>query len=256
MRICACSMRSLTLLLLLSSKTALAQTPPVIEPEKTTTVLVSNRDVNRIHCGSPIQDVFYSTEKPVEITPEGHNVFVKFKVRREGDKETRVSVPVDLHVVCDNQVYTLILQPTDGEATTLRLGSPQSKAIAATLKEWGAIPLEDKIKRFTLAVFRDEIPASFTRKPLADDRRDTRVFKNIAVRGVQRVSAPGLGLAAVEFEVVAFSEVTLDERDFLTTSISSDVVAITIDPLVLPDPVHGKKARVIVIERSMNDGRE
>ena len=224
-----------------------------VSPEKATAVTVSNRDVNRINCASPIQDAFWSTEKPVDVTPEGNNVFVKMKVKRVGDVESRTTVPIDLHIVCADQVYTLILHPREMDAQTVRLGNPTLKAANATLKEWGGLALEDKVKKLTLAVFRDELPASFQRGEIPDDRRLQRFSGNLAIRGVQRVTAPGLGLAAIEFSVTSLMpSVTLDERDFLNTDFSRDIVAITVEPLLLEGS--RKTARVILIERSVGDG--
>lgn len=224
-----------------------------IQPEHTASLPVSNRDVNRIHCPQPVQDVFWSKEKPAEVTADGNNVFVKFMVRREGEKETAAKKPVDVHVVCMDQVYTLILYPSDIDSVTLQLGTGPQLQAAAVLKEWGGLPLEDRVKKLTLAVFRDELPTSFQKARLQDDRQHARRWHNIAVRAIQRVTAPGLGLAAVEFEVVALAPVTLNERDFLTTDYSRDIVAITIEPLVL-ERAH-QRARVILIERSVGHDR-
>lgn len=226
-----------------------------VEAEKVTAVMVSARDVNRISCLGPVQDVFYSTEKNAEVTPEGTNVFVKFKKRQQGEVVEVATEPVDVHVVCGDKVYTMILHPRDMDSTTIHLAGGDTDRAQAVLREWGALPIEDRVKRLTLAAYSGELPASFQRTSLAgDERRQQRIFGNLGIQAVSRITAPGLGLAAVEFELIALTPpLTLDERDFLNTQISPDIVAITLDPLVLTPAVN--KGRLIVIERSVSDGR-
>lgn len=263
-------MRLLPLLLAISSFAARADgldpeslrpngSPPesavfgVVEPERTVTMPISWRDVNRIHCSVPIDDVFYSKEKPVSITPAGQDVYVKVQKKVLGERETFVDMPIDVHIVCGGEVYTMILKPQDVDAVTLRLGNPLRKKAAAIAKEWGSLPVEDKVQRLTRMVYRDELPATFQKSAVLDDRRYVRFWKNIRLNAIQRVGAPGLGLTAVEYEVVALEPVTLDERDFLNTELSKAIVGVTVDPLVLPE--RGSKARLIIIERNVTDGR-
>jgi len=224
-----------------------------IEPERTVTATISARDVNRIHCGVPVDDVFYSKEKPVSISPVGSDVFVKVQKKVTGLREEFVTMPIDLHIVCGGEVYTMILMPQEIDAVTLRLGNPVKSKAAAIAKEWGSLPIEEKVQKLTRMVYRDELPPTFQRSELVDERRYIRFWRNLRLRAVQRVTAQGLGLAAIEYEVVALEPVTLDERDFLNTEISKSIVSVTVDPLALPEP--GRKARLIIIERSMTDGR-
>ncbi len=226
-----------------------------VPPERTSEVTISRRDVNRIHCPVEVTDVFYSKEKPVNVTVAGSDVYVKvLKKVVGGTKEIFDSTPVDLHIVCAESVYTMILLPTDIDSVTLRLGDPLKSKAQSVAKEWGALPIEEKVQRLTRMVYRDELPVSFTKMSMSSDRRTPRMFRNIVIQGVQRVSAPGLGLAALEYEVVAQADqVQLDERDFLNIGLSKTIVGITVDPLVL-DPLH-RTARLIVIERSLSDGR-
>ena len=136
--ICAMS-RTLPVLLLLAN-TGQAQE---VLPERSTAVQLSNRDVNRVHCPLGITEVHWSKEKPVAIEQQSENVYVKFLVRRVGMSETRTTDPVDIHVVCGGDVYTLIVHPRDLDAQTIRLGDSRRQDLLAASKEWGALPLEE-----------------------------------------------------------------------------------------------------------------
>ena len=239
----------LLLPLLLSSALPSALAQEVL-PERATAVVVSNRDVNRIHCSYGVTEVHWSKERPVSVEHQANsdNVFVKFLVRRVGNNDTRVTDPVDLHVVCGGEVYTLILHPRDQDSTTVRLGDATRKQLQAAVKDWGAIPVEEQVKKLTLAVFRNELPNGIERHPIqsGDPRRSIDLFDNAQVIGQSEVRATGTGLKAVEYVVIAEEAMRLEERDFLVRDLG-DIVAITVDPLVVPK---GGAARLIVIERS------
>lgn len=226
-----------------------------VPPERTVQVTISRRDVNRIHCPVEVADVFYSKEKPVNVTVAGSDVWVKvLKKVVGGTHESYDKDPVDLHIVCADSVYTMILLPSDIDSVTLRLGQPTRDKASAIAKEWGALPIEEKVQRLTRMVYRDELPVTFQKQWMTSDRRTPRMFRNMIVQGKQRVTAPGLGLSAMEYEVIPNQlPLQLDERDFLNIGLSKTIVGITVDPLVLDDK--HRKARLIVIERSLSDGR-
>lgn len=222
----------------------------MILPERTTTVTVSNRDINRVNCPGPVQDVFFSKEKPVAISTDSDNVFVKFLVRREGSRETLVKTPLDLHVVCDGQVYTLILEPADQQATTVRLGDNRMKTAKANAKQWGSIAMEEQVKKFTLAVYRDDLPQGFKKRhlPEADPRQQVRAYSDLKIEGLYEVIAPGVGLRATEYRIVATAPMELKEKDFLLRQLGQ-IVGVTVEPLRIEA---GQSARLIIIDRSMN----
>ena len=252
----ACLRRPLPLLSLL---TALLASSAVIAgdievlPERATAVTVSNRDVNRVNCPYGISDVTWSKEKPVTVEQKGDNVMVKFLVRRIGTIETKVSDPVDVHVTCAGEVYTMILYPRDVDTQTIRLGDSQRRAVQSVTHEWGSLPLEEQVKKLTLAVYRNELPNGIERRPIeaSDPRRHIDLFDNADIVGQSEVTAPGTGLRAGEYVVIAKESMTLKEKDFLARDFG-DGVAITVDPLLVPkDGV----ARLIVINRGANNGQ-
>jgi len=246
-----CAWLTASLLLLLGS-VALAD-EEIVLPEQSTAVVVSNRDVNRIQCSKDVEDVVWSKEKPVTVKVTGGNVIVKFLVLKEGDAETHVTSSLDLYVVCGGEWYTLILHPREIDSVTVRLGDSTKKALAAVVKDWGSLALEDKVKRLTLIAYRHETPSGFLRRPIeaADARANIRAYKDLQIQGLTEIVASGTGLRATEYTAIASKAMTLSERDFLLKDMG-EIVAVTVDPLYVA--AQGA-SRVIVISRSVSDER-
>lgn len=233
-----------------------------VKPEALTAVLVSNRDVNRIVCDSQVDDVIWSKERPVEVSKSGSNVFVKFLIQKLGDRYTYVNDPVDVHIVCDDTVYTLVLHPQATDSMTVRLTAPVAKVVKRIAREWNALPLEDKVERLTLAVFKNELPEGFQRVPVheGDARRHVVLYDGstaqptpvpgVHITGQYEVAANGAGLRATEYEVVSDQARELRETDFLDGAFG-DEVGVTVDPLRVQA---GEAARLIVVTRSVSDG--
>jgi hypothetical protein len=238
---------NLRLLLLVLIATAATAEEERVLPERPTVVLVSSRDVNRINCPQGVQDVVWSAEKPVKVSRAGDNVFVKFLVAKQGERESYATAPLDVHVICGGAVFTLILHPREMDSVTVRLGDTRRPQLQAVAKEWGTLALEEQVKRLTLAVYRNQVPDTFTRRTIltGDPRRNLVIYRNAQVVGQSEVIAPGVGLRAVEYVVIAGDAMQLAERDFLVPQMG-DVVGVTVEPLALgKDDV----ARLIVIER-------
>jgi len=244
---CACMTASL---LLLTSAVRADETTAL--PERTTAIVVSNRDVNRIYCPKDVEDVVWSKEKPVTVKVTGGNVFVKFMVARQGEAAKFAETPLDLHVVCAGEVYTLILHPRDLDSATVRLGNSTKQELAAVVKDWGSLALEDKVKRLTLVAYRHEAPSGFSRRMIetTDPRFSIKAYKDMQILGQAETLAPGTGLRATEYAVIAAKSMSLSERDFLLKDMG-DIVAVTVDPL---NVAAQGASRVIVITRSAVDG--
>ena len=249
MKMRACSI----LIPLLTATASFAETVAAIPPEKTTAVVVSNRDVNRLSCSGPIQEVFWSQEKPMSVSTQGTNAFVKFLIKQTGNRIEKVSESVELHLVCADQVYTLILHPRDQDATTVRLGRGKLVSIAETAKEWGALALETKVRRLTLAVYLNELLSSFAKRPIpaTEPRRGLLTADGLSVSATHDVLARGTGLIATEYSVYNNdAQRQLREQDFLRPEFGTEIVSITIDPLNLAPH---QRARVIILSRSKPD---
>jgi hypothetical protein len=221
------------------------------EPEKTVALQVSNRDVNRINCPGSVTDVFFSQEKNVTVTPGGNDIYVKFLVQQRGQERAYITDPADLHVVCDGSVYTMILHPRPIDSVTIRLGR-QPVGVEQVAREWSALPLEDRVKRLTLAIWHNDLPPGFSRTRGSPTARSTRLYNDLAIEPIYTLRGPGSGLRATEYSVKALRPVSMEERYFLRPEFG-DVIAITLDPLVLYR--EGDRSRLIVVERVVSDGQ-
>jgi conjugal transfer pilus assembly protein TraK len=236
--------------LLLPASAAMAQETSVAA-EQTTAVIVSNRDVNRLYCVGTVEDVVWSKEKPVTVKVSGNNVFVKFLVAHEGTSESHITSPLDVHVVCGGEVFTLILHPQDVDSVTVHLSDPVKKDLEAVAKDWGSLAWEDKVKKLTVVAYRHEVPVGFSRAPIAsgDPRSNIHAYQDLEITGESDLIAPGTGLRATEYTVRAVKAMTLSERDFLLPAMG-EIAAVTVDPLYVA--AQGA-SRVIVITRSPRD---
>ncbi len=241
---------------------AVLASDPVVRPEVTTTVTVSNHDVNRIACTGEVGDVFWSEERPVKISTADNNVFVKFQIQKLGDRYSFVSDPVDVHIVCDGQIYTIVLTPQATASVTVRLQPTVNGATKKLIHDWGALAVEDKVQRFTRDVYLGELPDGFIKRAVSesDPRKHLSVVDRsqpaaTPVPGIQvtaqlDVVADGTGLRGTEYEIRSDQARELRETDFLIPAMGTEV-GITIDPLRIPA---GGTARLIVITRSVNHG--
>ena len=236
--------------LLLPTSVLFAQETSV-PAEQTTAVIVSNRDVNRLYCTNSVEDVVWSKEKPVTIKVDGANVFVKFMVAHEGQNESHITTPLDVHVVCGGEVFTLILHPQDVDSVTVHLADPVKRDLEVVAKDWGSLAWEDKVKKLTAVAYRREVPVGFTRVPIpsSDPRSNIKAYQDLEVLGLADLVAPGTGLRATEYTVHAAKAMTLSERDFLLPAMG-EIAAVTVDPLFVA--AQGA-SRVIVITRSTRD---
>jgi hypothetical protein len=238
------------------SELASIASDPVVRPEITSKVVVSNHDVNRIACPGSIGDVFFSQERPIEISTAGANVFAKFKIRQEAGKFVMTTEPVDVHVVCDEAVYTVVLVPKDIDSVTIRLQPANSKELKHIVKEWGEMPLEGRIERLTLLMYRNDFPEGIVRMPIVpeDFRRnviltdkDGKAVPGVSITCEYQVEAHGTGLQGEECQVVTDHATEFNEGDFLTRQFGS-VVGVTIDPIKVE--AH-QPARLFIIQRSV-----
>ncbi|GAB1534401.1 hypothetical protein ADMFC3_00320 [Geovibrio sp. ADMFC3] len=97
-----------------------------IEPEKVSRITVSNIEVNRVVCPYPIREVKYSEETGVKYSASGNNLFIKFPItisELDGKEVSRTlfSGNTELFLVCDEKVYSLIMQPKKVSAQTIYL---------------------------------------------------------------------------------------------------------------------------------------
>ncbi len=130
--------------------------------------------------------------------------------------------------------------------------TPAELAAAAALekvrREWTRLSDAEQATRLASLAYSRELPPGFTRTPIADDRRSTRLWGQRAIRGMTRISSPILNICAVEYEVLALAPQTLDVADFNDPVFASDPLEIRVEPTRLD--ARQNRARLVIVQRN------
>lgn len=204
-----------------------------ILPEVTTPVLMSASDINRINCPSPIQDLLYSLEKPIEGKFVGNNAFIKFKTSvNSAGYEDYTSQPQAIHITCGDNVYSIVAYPKSGLKTvTLHLQGDLTEQIKENQSTFAALPMKKKYLRLIKEAYHGEEPPGYTirrRNDIVD------ISKDLIVTVIREMRVPGEGIGLLElsvrgnFRANGPTKLVLDKDVFLTTRIHDHIRSITI----------------------------
>ena len=234
----------IVLVLLFIWATSAMASEDYIKPEVTTTVRMSNTDVNRIQCRTgPINDIILSKEKGVTVKIVGSNVFVKFLVKVTNGKQTYVKTPTEFHVVCNGDIYTLVALPHAGIPETIRLGSHAKREINANIARFKGMAKEEIMVKLTRDILKDDTEDYDVKK----DVSPTKTFKSVYYQKNKDVIVDGVGLIASEYTITPKINMPyINEKYFIDSQFGSSIDAITL----LPQPLKkGQPSRLIVIQR-------
>lgn len=239
------------ILLCAAASDAIAETwPEVVLPEVTTRVRLSSTDVNRLVCSDGIKDVVFSQEKGVKVKVTDGNAFIKFQAVKKGDEMIYTEVPSEFHVVCGEEIYSLIGIPKRVPAQTIRLSSGKKTKIRQNLTIFKGMPLETKILTLIRQSYTDQIPESYMVRTVG---RQIDLFPSLWMSLRREIVVEGEGLAVREYLVSlreGAGEVRLTERDFLRSELTSRPLAVAVDELLLAE---GVQSRVFIVEQRDGD---
>lgn len=242
--------RLLALGLMLAPLPAAAQTIVAL-PDQTSTIRLSNRDINHVICaGGEIEDVKFSAEKAIAVERAGSDAWIKFLVREIDDAgaatRTFVTVPSEFFISCNGAVYALYAEPSDIPAQTVMLQPGTTQRARANEELLGPLVEEERAVSITLAMLQDRIPGSFT--PVAPRAGNIRLaaLPGAMIDERKRIEIEGSGLSASEYLVTVTSDATLDEHSFLDSALGANIFAVTLDRTTLQA---GEAARLIVVRR-------
>jgi len=220
--------------------------PNVILPETTTPVALSNTDVNRLVCPEGIKDVFYSQEKGALVKISGNNAFIKFQVVKKGDALITTETPSEFHIVCGDDIYSLIGRPQRIPAQTIRLSSGKKQTIEQNLARFEGMPLEKQALALIRQAYTDQLPESYLVRTV---QRPVELFPALRMRLLREILVEGEGLAVREYRLSLKDGKTplrLAERQFLRSELTPRPLAIALDELLLET---GTEARLFIVER-------
>ncbi|MFY9270799.1 MAG: type-F conjugative transfer system secretin TraK [Candidatus Manganitrophaceae bacterium] len=217
-------------------------------PETTAPVEMSSSDINRVTCPGSIKDVIVSEEKGLIVRSEAKDVFIKFPLSRKGNETVYATAPADMIIICNGEIYNLILIPKRIPPRKVHLVSGPSEKIKTNLSLLGALPFEKKIVDLIKSVYTERIPFSFSKKTM---NQKIDLFNELNMTLVQIVWAQGEGLRVKEYRAELADPNTerleLNRSQFLRKEMSSRPVGITVKPETLKK---GDMARILIVEQT------
>lgn len=237
----------LTALILASTFTCATslQAENVIPAEVPTAVELSNTDINRIVCPGPLNDLIFSKEKGMTGHFAGKNAFVKFKIEDNGTDHVYAHTPSELFVVCNNTVYTLIVTPVDIPSVTLRLAAPSSDTYKKNISHYKNLPLEKRALQIINEAYNEAYPSSYQ---IAETDKQVNLSADLSTKLTQVVNVEGVGLRLKKYLVKSLAKkaIGLDEKTFLSPSISNSILAVAVEHHNLQP---GESSRVFVVDQ-------
>lgn len=220
-------------------------------PDQTSTVRLSNRDVNHIVCiGGEIEDVKFSAEKAIAVERAGSDAWIKFLVKEIDDMgavtRTYVTTPSEFFISCNGAIYPLYAEPSDIPAQTVTLIPGRPQRARANDDLLGPLVEEERAISISLAMLQDRVPASFTEVAPRSGIITIQAVPSATLIERRRLEIEGSGLSASEYRLTSDSDATLEERQFLDRGLRADIFAVTLDRFILKA---GESARLIVIRR-------
>ena len=98
-----------------------------IPPEVPTMVDFSSKEINRIICSSPINDLIFSKEKGLTGHFTGNSAYIKFIIEEVNGKRIYATEPSEVYVVCDGSTYSIVANPSSNKpSATVRLPGTES----------------------------------------------------------------------------------------------------------------------------------
>lgn len=215
-------------------------------PETTTMIHVSNVDVNRVVCPVDMGEdsVIYSKEKHIVVETRGKNAFIKFLIMKTDDKETTVTNPTEFHILCNDNVYSIIAYPKAIPAQTIKLFSKKEKQRNLALI---SLPYEEKIQQIIQNVYFNKIQGY----SITSVNQKISVFKDIDVLLRNIVKIDSEGIIVKEYLVKANNNlkdevVTMKEKDFIKNEITTQPLAIMLEKFQLRK---NDLSRLLVVEK-------
>lgn len=223
-----------------------------VNPETTTNVVMSNKDVNRLVCQSgSINDVYFSQEKGINVTVNEQNAFVKFFIKNDGIDNSYIDIESEFHVVCNGEIYTLLAHPENIEAQTIYLGNPTKSKIQDNILLYAALPIEEQAIDLTKRTIKDELPDSFNVINIPADQTALIIdaIKSLELIKTREVSIEGVGLKLSEYSGISKASRQLSETQFLNLRFGKNILAVTVDPLNVKA---GGGVHVYVVEKTFS----
>jgi conjugal transfer pilus assembly protein TraK len=221
-----------------------------IPPEVPTMVEFSNKEINRIVCSGPISDLIFSKEKGLTGHFTGNNAYIKFSIEEVNGKRSYAGEPSELYVVCDGATYSLVANPSDRDAATVRLAPPKSDGVNKNISLFKNMPIEKQALKLIKEGYVGTYPSSY--KVTENKPTGISLCPFLEVVPKESVDVDGVGLRLRIFQITLLNEEqVVDEKIFLSGRISDSILAVAVEDHKLKS---GDKTRLFVVEKKEKDG--
>lgn len=193
---------------------------------------VSLKDLSRVHCSSPITNVFYSKEKEIEIKTTGNDAYIKILPRKTtggdtGEKIEYGAHPRELYVECSGETFSVVLVPKDLPAQTIVLKSPFADVKKATVYE-KSNPYDNTMMDLVKKAFVGDIPDGYEPLHVGKEIKNFRELSLVHLR-----SYVGAKYTVAEYIIDAKKSVNVYEAMFipyLKNSLAISIVKTILEP--------------------------
>ena len=158
----------------------------------------------------------------------GNNAFIKFKIEDAGDEYIYADTQSELFVVCNNAVYTLVVTPADIPSVTLRLASPIGDSFKTNIAHYKKLPLEKQALQIIREAYNGTYPTSYR---ISESTEAVHLSPDLEAQLIQVVDVEGVGLRLQKYLVksLAQGQIDVDEKLFLSSSISQSILAVAVE---------------------------
>lgn len=238
-KICAATAISLVLCCLT------ARAEQTVAPDVRTAVKVSNHDINRFVCPGPMQDMIYSKEKRLTGRFSKSSAFIKFTIKKIGNKLEYATRESELYLVCDGNVYNIIAQPSNVASRTIRLIPSAGDSYKKNIALFKNMPLEKQALNIIREAYKETYPSSYKVSPA---QQNVAIKPDLDVKLTQYVDVEGVGLRLKKYEIKSIARVNIavTETDFLRSTISDSLLAVAVENHTLRPH---ETTRVFVVEK-------
>lgn len=193
---------------------------------------VSLKDLSRIHCSTPITNIFYSKEKEVEIKSAGNDAYVKILPRKTsgGDAAEKIeygSHPRELYVECAGETFSIVLVPKDLPAQTVVLKTPFADVKKATQYE-KSNPYDNTMLDLVKKAFVGDVPEGYEPVHVGKEIKDFEELHFVHLR-----TYTGAKYSVHEFIIDAKKSISVYESmfiPFLNNPLAISIVKTVLEP--------------------------
>jgi len=222
-----------------------ARAEQTVAPDVRTAVKVSNHDINRFVCPGPMQDMIYSKEKRLTGRFSKSSAFIKFTIKKIGNRLEYATEESELYLVCEGNVYNILAQPSNVAAKTIRLIPPAGDSYKKNIALFKNMPLEKQALNIIREAYKETYPSSYK---VSAVQQKVAIKPDLDVRLTQYVDVEGIGLRLKKYEIksIALANIAVTETDFLRSSISDSLLAVAVEDHTLRPR---ETTRLFVVEK-------